>query len=80
MSFQAWSTKLRRNHQRRYAQKSVGAAPFLARDQHHTLGLVDGVKQQVDVIRGHPARLPTFDDGLRSLEIVVAAERAAGVG
>lgn len=34
----------------------------------------------VHAIRGHSARLPTFDDGLRSLEVVVAAERAAGVG
>ena len=34
----------------------------------------------VGKIRGAAVELPTFDDGLRSLEIVVAAERAAGVG
>jgi myo-inositol 2-dehydrogenase/D-chiro-inositol 1-dehydrogenase len=34
----------------------------------------------VDAVRGRPAELPGFDDGLRSLEIVVAAERAAGTG
>ncbi len=31
-------------------------------------------------IRGADVELPTFDDGLRSLEVVIAAERAAGVG
>lgn len=31
-------------------------------------------------IRGAEVEVPTFDDGLRSLEVVVAAERAAGVG
>lgn len=31
-------------------------------------------------IRGADVELPTFEDGLRSLEIVAAAERAAGVG
>jgi myo-inositol 2-dehydrogenase / D-chiro-inositol 1-dehydrogenase len=30
-------------------------------------------------IRGHDVELPTFDDGLRSLEIVADCERAAGV-
>ncbi|MEP7344468.1 MAG: Gfo/Idh/MocA family oxidoreductase [Gemmatimonadaceae bacterium] len=34
----------------------------------------------VEGIRGHASAMPTFDDGLRSLEIVVAAERAAGAG
>lgn len=34
----------------------------------------------VSRIRGTAVELPTFDDGLRSLEIVAAAERAAGVG
>jgi predicted dehydrogenase len=34
----------------------------------------------VDAVRGRPAELPGFDDGLRSLEIVVAAERGAGTG
>lgn len=34
----------------------------------------------VGKIRGADVELPTFDDGLRSLEIVAAAERSAGVG
>lgn len=32
----------------------------------------------VDTVRGSPVELPTLEDGLRSLEVVAAAERAAG--
>ena len=38
------------------------------------------LRRFVHAIRGGAVELPTFDDGLRSLEVVVAAERAAGIG
>jgi myo-inositol 2-dehydrogenase / D-chiro-inositol 1-dehydrogenase len=34
----------------------------------------------VDAVRGRNVELPTLDDGLRSLEIAIAAERAAVIG
>jgi predicted dehydrogenase len=38
------------------------------------------LRKFVHATRGAAVDLPTFGDALRSLEVVVAAERAAGIG